>query len=43
MFRKILFLFLTLENFGIDAVSVQWTLYHVRIEMRQSLLSLNMC
>ena len=25
------------------AVSVQWTIHHVRIEMRSSLLSFNMC
>ena len=28
------FLFLPLEDFGMDAVSVQWTIYHVRTEMR---------
>ena len=28
------FLFLPLEDFGMDAVSVQWTIYHVRTEIR---------
>ena len=42
-FLKIFFLLLPLEDFGMDAVSVQWTIYHVHIEMRQSLLSFNMC
>ena len=36
-------IFTTWKLSGGLAVSVQWTVYHVRIEMRQSLLSFNMC
>ena len=45
MFSKvfIFFIFTTLKLWTGLAVSVQWKIYHVRIEMRQSLLSFKMC
>ena len=42
-FWEFLFYFTTWKLWDAPAVSVQWTIYHVRIEMRQSLLSFNMC
>ena len=43
IFEKFCFIFTTWKLWDELVVSVQWTIYHVRIEMQQSLLSFNMC